>query len=181
MAAALPVIAIAMQAGGKIIGGIQQNKADRAAAAVDDQNAQLSLLSGEQQALQTRRDERMASGDMIASQGGSGIEIGSGTAGDMIAQNAYQRELEILNIRTRATRQANNLYQDAADKRAAGRQAIFNGLFGAAASAIGGAADIRASRTLSSQTSAEYAAALGGGAQASRAAVPPMRVKGPYM
>lgn len=180
MAVAAPV-ALAMMAASQVIGGIQKNSAARAAATVDDQNAQLSLLDGEQQALQTRRDERQQAGDMIAQQGGSGIEIGSGTAGDLIAESAYQRELEILNIRTKATRQANNLYQDAADKRAAGKAAIINGVFGAAASAISGAGDIRASRTLSAQTSSEYSTMLGGGAEASRVAVPPMRVKGPYM
>jgi len=181
MAAALPVAAIALQAGSKILGGFQQAKGPRAAAAVDEQNAQLTLLDGEQQVLQTRRDERQQAGDMIAMQGGSGIEIGSGSAGDLIAESAYQRELEILNIRTKATRQANNLYQDAADKRAAARAAILNGVFGAVASVVSSAADLRASRTLSAQSGTEDSVMLGGGAQASSAAVPPMRVKGPYM
>lgn len=180
MAAALPVAAVALQVGSKVLGGVQQNNAARAAAAVDEENGRLTLLDGEQQGLQTRRDERQQTGDMIAMQGGSGIEIGSGTAGDLIAESAYQRELEILNIRTKATRQADNFYQEAKAKRKAGKAALINGLFGAAASVISAVGDMRAARTSSAQSGAEYSAALGGGSQAS-SAVPPMRVKGPYM
>lgn len=181
MAAALPIISIAMSVAGPILGGIEKNNAAKAGAKIDEENARLGLLSGEQQALQTRRDERMQAGDMIASQAGSGIELGSGSAADVIAQSAYQRELEILNIRTGATRQANNLYQAAADKRAAGKAAIINGIFGAASKAISGASSLRASNSVSAQTDKEYSYSTGGGTQASATAVPPMRVKGPYM
>ncbi|QNQ09246.1 hypothetical protein [Sphingomonas alpina] len=174
MGAALPVIALAATVGGKVFGAISEKNALYDASKVDDANALGSLLEGEQQALQTRRDERMQAGDMIAAMGGAGIELGSGSAGDVIAQSAYQRELEILNIRTRATRQANSFYQQAADKRKAGRNALIGGMFGAVASAVGGASDMRAGRTASAQAGAERSASLGGGAQA----VPQMRVKG---
>jgi hypothetical protein len=174
MGAALPIASAAVAAGGKLIGGFAEKKAQYAAAKVDDENARLSLLSGEQDALQTQRDERMASGDMIAALGGSGIELGSGSAADVLAESAYQGEYEVLNIRTRATRQANNAYQQAADKRRAGRNAMIGGMFGAVSTALSAASDIRSSRTAAAQAGAERSAAMGGGT----AAVPQMRVKG---
>ena len=165
---------MAMQITGQIIGGIEQDKAAHAQARVDDANAQRTLLAGEQQALQTRKDERRASGDMIAGMGGTGLMIGSGSAADVLAQNAYERELEILNIRTQSATNANNLYQAGADKRAAGKAALVQSIYGAASTAIAGAGQMRASRTISGANDAYRAASLGGGTQS----VPQPRIGG---
>lgn len=180
MAAAAP-IAMALSVVGKVVGGIEQNNAARSAAKVDEQNAQLSLLEGEQQGLQTRKDERMQAGEMIAAMGGAGTQLGTGTASDLISQSAYDRELEILNIRTRATEQANNLYQSANDKRAAGRSALIQSLFGAASSAISAVGGMRADNALAGQTATENNYMLGGGTYAASAGpAPAMRVKGGF-
>jgi uncharacterized protein HemX len=106
MAAAAPIIALGLSVGGQIFGGIQANNAAREAAKVDQRNAQKTLLEGEEQGLQTRKDERMQAGEMIAALGGAGTQLGTGTASDLISQSAYDREVEILNIRTRAAQQA---------------------------------------------------------------------------
>lgn len=148
MAAAGPA-ALAMQASAQIIGGIEANRAAKGQARVDDENARLSILGGEQDALQTRRDERMQTGALIASMGADGVQLGSGSATDVLAENAYQRELEIYGIRTKATQQANNLYQSATDRRAAGKSALTSAMFGAAATALKGVSDMRAQRVQS--------------------------------
>ncbi|TDN82971.1 hypothetical protein [Stakelama pacifica] len=190
MGAALPVIAIAAQAAGTIYSGIEANNGARAAAAVDQENARRTILSGEYDALQTRKDERRLSGDLIASMGAAGVDIGSGSSADIIRQNAVQRELEILNIRSRATNEANNLYQAAADKKKAGRSALIQSMFGAVSGALAGASDMRAQRT-SGDIAARVGDAMGrkgsgtwntgSGAHSPYETppyVPPMRVKG---
>jgi len=148
MAAAGP-IALAMQAAGGIVNGIETNRAARAQANVDEENARLSILDGEQQALATAKDARMAAGAQLAGLAADGVALGTGTASDLLAESIYQGELEKMNIRTRATRQAANLQQQADDRRKAGRAALIGGIFGAAASAIKGVSDIRAQRTVS--------------------------------
>lgn len=183
MGAAAPAIGLGMSVVGKLAGGVEANRAARANAAIDEQNALLTLLGGEQESLQTRKDERMQAGDMLAAMGGGGLEIGSGSAADVIAESAYQRELEILNIRTKAAGDANNLYQAARDKRAAGKSALIQSVFSAGASAISGISDIRAARVASAQTAKEQGYILGGGNQANLVAgehpprVPQMRLK----
>lgn len=177
MAAAAPIIALGLTVGGKIFGGIEANNAARAAARVDEQNARGTLLEGEQQSLQTRKDERMQAGDMIAALGGAGTQLGTGTASDLISQSAYDRELEILNIRTRAAQQANNLFQSAKDKKAAGRGQLIQSVFSAVSSAISGASSIAGQSALRGQQATENQYMLGGGASAYSTA-PAMRVKG---
>lgn len=164
--------ALAMAAVGQVVGGIEANRGARAQARVDEENARLSLLEGEQAALQTRKDERMQAGAMLAAMAGDGVQLGSGSAADVLAESAYQRELEVLNLRTRSTRQANGLLQSADDRRAAGRGALIGGLFGAAATALQGVSDIRAQRTMTAQRARERGVILGG------APVPKMRVGG---
>lgn len=161
MAAAGPV-ALAMAAAGQLVGGIEQNNAAKAGAKVDIENSRLAVLEGEQQSMQTRRDERGLAGEMLAAMGGGGVELGSGSAGDVIAQSAYQRELEILNIRTRSMGEANNLLQAAADKRRAGKAALIAGVFGAGAMALSGVRDMRAARTARTQAERERVILRGG-------------------
>lgn len=50
MTAVLPFAAMALQAGGAIYQGISGNNAEKAQARIDEENARLSLLSGEQDA-----------------------------------------------------------------------------------------------------------------------------------
>lgn len=146
--AALGPAAIAMQAVGGLVQGEQANKAARASARVDDENARLSILSGEQDALQTAHDERMQAGAQLAAMAGDGVQIGSGSAADLLAESAYQGSLEQFNIRTRAVRQSRNLSQQAADKRTAGRNALIGSMFGVAAGALQGVSNLRAQRAM---------------------------------
>lgn len=160
----------------QVVQGVQAKKAAYAQASVDEENARLSILDGEQQAQQTRHDERMQAGAMLAAMGGSGVQLGSGSAADVLAESAYQRELEVLHLRTHATRQANGLIQQANDARAAGRAALLNSALGAVASTLQGVSNMRNQSALAAQRAKEGDVVLGGG----RAPVPKMRVGGGY-
>ncbi len=171
MGAAAGPIALAMAVVGQVKQGVDANNAARAAARVDDENARLTVLQGEQEALATRRDERMASGDMIAAFAGSGLSLG-GSFSDLLAENAYQRELEILNIRTTRAREGQNLQNQATQKRKAGRSALINGMIGAVSTALSGADKMRQDNQVRQQVWDERNVILGGGR------VPPVRVTG---
>jgi hypothetical protein len=166
--AALAPAALALQVVGGVVGGVEQDRAARAGARVDEENARLALLEAEQQADATRTEERRQAGEMITVMGGSGVQLGSGSAADVLAQSAYQRELEVLNIRRRATREARGLQQAADDKRKAGKAAIIGGLFGAAATALQGVSNIRAQRAAAASAGRGRAAAWGSGGRAPR-------------
>jgi hypothetical protein len=160
-AAALPVIALGVQVAGQVAGGIAENKTQRAGARVDDENARLTVLTGEQEALQTRKDERSMAGDMIAAMAGGGTLL-DGSNADLIAQSAYQREMEIFNIRTQRSAEARNLQQSAKDKRRAGKNALIGAGFSAVSTALAGVSDIRANRLSSAQGARERSATLSG-------------------
>ena len=162
MGAALPLIAVGAQVAGKVVGGIGQRAELRAAAKVDDANAQLALASGEDDVLQIRRDERAQAGDALAMLAGSGGLIGQGSAADIIADSAYQRELDILNVRKKAYGEFRNNRQAAKDKRKAGRNALIGGVFGAVSTALSGAADMRAGRLAAAQGAKARSARSGG-------------------
>lgn len=170
MAAAAPV-ALAMAAVGSIVGGIEQNRAARAGARADTENARRTVLLGEQEALQTSIDQRRAAGDMLASMAGSGFEMGQGSFGDLLRESAYQQELEILNIRTTRAQEAGNLLQQASERRKAGRAALIGGMFGAVSTALQGASQIRSANRQRYQVMDERTHQLPG-------QVPPMRVGG---
>lgn len=162
--AALPFMALAMQTVGGIGQSIGANAEANAAAAVDEENARLSILAGEQDVAQVLRAERMAAGEAIASMAGSGAALGYGTAADIITESAMQRDRDILALRNKAIGEASNYQQAAADKRAAGRNAMIAGAFNTVAGVLNGVGDIRNQRLLNAQTSAERAVRLGGSA-----------------
>ncbi len=161
-AAALPFVALGLQAVGSIAGGIGANSEARAGAAVDTENARLSILAGEQDVGQVMRDERMASGEAIASMAGSGVGLGWGSAGDLIAESMANRDRDIAALRSRAGQQATNYLQAAKDKRAAGRNALIGSVFGAASNALIGATGISAGARVSASRGLVRDAVLGG-------------------
>lgn len=149
MSAALPFIAMAASSGGKIVEGIGARDAAYAQGQALDENARLSVLAGEQQAWTTRLQERRQTGEMLAAQGGSGVQMGTGTAADLIAESSYQRELEILGVRQKAVRQANNYTTQANDARAAGRAALTKSIFGAVSGALSSFSAMRDQQSVS--------------------------------
>lgn len=174
MAAAAPV-ALAMAAAGALVGGIEQNRAARAGARADTENARRTVLLGEQEALQTSIDQRRSAGDMLTQMAGSGFEMGQGSFGDLLRESAYQQELEILNIRTTRAQEADGLLAQAAERRKAGRAALIGGMFGAVSTALQGASQIRSTNQRRHQVQMERSWEFQGPIPNQ---VPPMRVGG---
>lgn len=158
---ALPVITMAFQAGGSILQGVGANNEYRAAARVDEENARQSTLSGEQDVAQIMRDERMMAGEAIATMAGSGAAIGWGSAADIIAESAMNRDRDIAARRRQAAQEAANYEQAAADKRAAGRNALITSAFNAVGSVLNGVNGMRNDRLRSAQQSKESGARNG--------------------
>jgi hypothetical protein len=150
----MAVAALAVQTIGTVVGGIEANKDGKRQGRVADENARLAELSGEDEALQSAKDERQMAGAMIAAMGASGTKF-NGSNADLIEFSARQRDLEISKIRERAKGEATNYRTQAKDARRAGKNALIGAGFSAVAGALSGAADIRASRTLASQGAKE--------------------------
>ncbi|MFY9350664.1 MAG: hypothetical protein WBL20_07735 [Sphingobium sp.] len=130
---------IALQAAGTVMSAADEASALRRSARVDKENARRTELQGEIDALQTIRDERAASGMAISAMASSGFAVGTGSAADLIRQNALERETEILNIRYQANQEATGLRQQAADKKRAARSAMIGGIMKATVQVLQGA------------------------------------------
>jgi hypothetical protein len=144
MAVAAP-LALAVTAATQVAGGVMQRNSAYKASRVDDENARLAILSGEQDAEAIRREERFRAGELIAGFGGSGL-LSDGSAGDLLADSAYQAELDVLRTRQKAFGEARNFKARAKDTRRAGKAALVGGLFSAVSTAVQGAAQLKAQR-----------------------------------
>ncbi len=160
--AALPLVAMGVQAVGSIVGGIGANSEARASARVDEESARLALLGGEQDVAEVLRAERMASGEAIASMAGSGAGLGWGSAADILTEGLANRDRDIAALRTRAAGEARNYQQAAADKRAAGRNALIGSVFSAASNALSTAAGIKGGQMIDAQRTRIRTSTLGG-------------------
>lgn len=162
----------AIMAGADLLGGLLDRSALRAQARVHEENARLSLLEGEEVVARTLRDEAQVSGAAIAAMAGSGARVGTGTAVDIIEQNAIEREVEVNNVRAQAQGRARNFRQAAEDARYSGDMALIGGVMSAAGRVASFAAQTEAQNKVDAQIEAERAARLemlkvdrGGGGQ----------------
>lgn len=128
----------AMQAFGAVKGGNAAAKSGRYDAAIDDENAHLALLDGANDEEAIRRQERAASGEMIAAQGASGVMVGTGSALEALRENAYNAEYDALSARYTAQTKAHGYSLDAQRQRAAAAQAKQGGLLRAGAALLQG-------------------------------------------
>lgn len=149
-----------LQIAGAVLGGLSENSAARAEARVLDENGRLALLEGEQQATQTAREERQVSGAAIAALAGNGVMVGTGSALDIIQQNAIEREVEIGNIRAQAQAENRNYRQAASDRRYAGRQALIGGIFEGVGTALSYGMDQGTQGKLDAQAKKERASQM---------------------
>jgi hypothetical protein len=128
--------ASALQAVGTIMGAVDEASALRRSARADRENARRTELQGEIDVLQTIREERALSGDAIAAMASSGFALGTGSAADLIRQNAIEREMDVLNIRYAASQEAASLRAQAKDKKRAARSTIIGGVLQAASQGV---------------------------------------------
>lgn len=110
------------------------------------QDAQQRGVIAEQQ---QRLRGRLLLGSMRASQASSGVDINEGSALDLQVSQAGANELDALNVRNNAEREAQNYRLQAADYTGqaglyqyAGNNAASNGMWGAAGSLLGGVGSV---------------------------------------
>lgn len=163
MTAILPIAAVALQAGGTMFQAFSAQNQEKAAAKVDEENARLALLAGEQDNWNILRAERRAAGDAIVEMAGSGVSLGTGSAADVIAASAAQAELDIAARRQQARGEQANYLASANAHRAAGKAAVIGGLFNAASSVIAGASNMKNQQKLKLQGQWERSIAANGG------------------
>lgn len=161
MAAAVPFIPLAMQAVGTVVQGIGANAEHRAAARADAENGRLSLLAGNRDIEDIMRQAREQAGEALTELGGSGVLVGTGTAADIIAQSAVERDRDIATRREQALGERANYLRKAKDERAAGRNALITSAFTGAAQVLGGVRDIRNQRIADRQRQEERRVILG--------------------
>lgn len=117
-------------------------------AKIASQNATWAAQSGEQKVAQRQSKTRAEAAAIATNQAASGIDIGSGSALDVKTSAAQLGELNAINIRSDAARQAygfqteqaSDLAQASLD-RAQGKNAENAGLIGGATSFLGGASE----------------------------------------
>lgn len=143
MGAALPIVAIGLQAGSQLYGGIEESRGLRAEARALDENARLTERDGAMAAVDAYRASRLQMGEDMAALAGSGGITSASSGGDIIAASAIERELQVMNIRYSAGQEAKGLRAQAKDRRRAAKGAIIGGVLGAAASAVQGAMQMR--------------------------------------
>ncbi len=140
---------IGLQVAGSIFGAASEADTLRQNARIDEQNAQLAMIDGARQGENIIRAERATSAEAMAAMGMNGIAVGTGSALDLLTQNAVEREMDLLNARYAAGQEANNLRLQAKQKRKAAKGAIIGGLIRAGAQALGGASDANSNARLS--------------------------------
>lgn len=138
MAAAAPFL-IGALAVAQVAGGFMKAADQRGNARVLRENARQAETAGAMEATEIRNQERAASGEMIAQQGGSGIELGSGSPLDALRQNAVNREMDVLNVRYNAGRQAAGYRSQAASMKRQATGSMLGGFVGAGTTILTGA------------------------------------------
>lgn len=129
-------ISMGLMVASSIFKGVTEHNALNADAKVDDENARRSVLDGALQGEEIRRQERAVSGEAVAAMGANGVAIGTGSALDLLRQNAVEREYDVLNKRYAAGTQADAYRAQAKQKRKAGTFALFGGLLNAGSAAL---------------------------------------------
>lgn len=135
-------IPVAMMVASQVMGAFSQHSAANSAAGVDAENARRAELEGAYREEAIRRRGRAVSGEAIAALGANGVAVGSGSAQDLLFQNALEAEYDALGTRYSAATEAYGLRRSAASKRAAGKMALIGGLMRAGAQAASGMQDI---------------------------------------
>lgn len=136
-------VSTAISAGGSVLGGMEESRAQEANARVAEANAQRTAALGAQNEAVARREARQLEGQSIANVGASGITL-SGSALDYTIDQQIEAETAALQQRYAATDQANAYKQEANASRRAGKNALTSGVLGGAAQLIGGGANIYA-------------------------------------
>jgi hypothetical protein len=125
----------------KILAGIAANQAGIYNARAADNAAQAASAEAAATAERVRQEGRMAAGEAIAAQGQSGLQLGTGSALDLLRENAIQTELDRQTIYQRGENKRRGYKAEAQMQRMEAKNAIIAGVIGSiedAAKAAGG-------------------------------------------
>ncbi len=100
-------------------------------ARVAKQNARIAEADGAAEQAAIRREARAAMGSAIAQQGASGIQLGTGSALDVLNESALNAELNAMAARRVATIRGQGLRAEAKMHRRSATQALIGGAIGA--------------------------------------------------
>ena len=126
------------------VGGYRAGNFNAAAREVDATNAE---RDGAAEEAQIRDSARMAIGQQLAAQGANGFQMGTGSALDALTQSQINATLDALTARRAAAAKATTLRVSGAIEKAKGRNALLEGLTGAASALAGYSSDWAAARS----------------------------------
>ena len=127
-------MAEAVQAAGKIVGGVGAYAASRSQRKTLRRQAREEELFGAQQELRIRDAARSAMGEQVAAQFSNGMQGGSGSALDSLFQSSVNAALDRLTVRADAANKARALRAQGKQVATAGKFALAEGFLGAASS-----------------------------------------------
>ncbi|CAN5484208.1 hypothetical protein BH09PSE4_BH09PSE4_19240 [soil metagenome] len=131
----------AVQAAGHLIGGIGAYEAGKFNKKVADVEAVNDLNDGVAEEARIRDAARMAIGDQVSAQGSNGFQMGTGSALEALTQSQVNATMDALNARRRATAAAQGKKLEGELALSAGKNAMVQGMFGAATSVVGNRVD----------------------------------------
>lgn len=142
--AMLPVIAMVAGTAFQAIGAIKQGQAANAAAKYNAQvannNAQVAEQQAQSQAMVQGRRAMMQNGGLLANMAANGVDVGEGSAVDILSQSAANAEMDRQNIIYNGRVRAQSLRSQAQLDTFQGETAQQNGYMSAAGALLSGGA-----------------------------------------
>ncbi|ARS27612.1 hypothetical protein [Sphingomonas sp. KC8] len=160
MADPITIGIMALQAAGPIMQGQADYKAGMANARAADANAQQAEVSGVMEEAEIRRRSRMAQGDAISEMGAGGIQLGTGTALEVLRESAINAEFDVLASRYTSSSQARAYRADASASRSAAKSARIGGFLRAGAAVLSGSSAMGNASKLAGASAASRGSSL---------------------
>lgn len=140
----MQAIPMVMMAAGSILQGIGGYQSGQYNKKVAKANARVAMLEGMEEASRIRAAGRMATGRQIAAQAESGFEVGTGSAWDTLLESQTNIELQAMDRFRQARATAAGFRAQGALAAQQGKNALIQGVFGAASSVISAKSDYAA-------------------------------------
>jgi hypothetical protein len=125
------------------VGSIQQGLAANASGKYTRKAMKINAANARNDGLETRdrirTEARRTMGRQLLAQGGSGFQIGTGSALDELRESAIEREIDLATVRRQSEMKAKGFIQQGDLARAQGKSAMIGGFIGGAASFAEGA------------------------------------------
>jgi hypothetical protein len=152
IAIGLTVAGTAASAYGMIRQGQAQAEAARYNAQIAQQNAQIAQAQGEAAAESQAREAQRKQGAAVALYGAAGVDAGSGSPSDVLADNIRNATLDHETIKWNAGLKAQGFGQQSALDRMAASSAMSGALIGATAQLLSGGAKVAGMESYGYQT-----------------------------